>query len=290
MSKDKQINKVHSLVLAYYNTTAPATNALNRSATARVTNDAGAERQAARVYNTVLTARGTAIGRAISLLQRTGVSLRRLGLPCRTGGFYMPVKEIATAQNVHDDAMLELDTIREDIIATYPNLMEGLRLRLGKFADEVTIPSATEVASKFTMTLTIVNSHVSLQDSVLKGVADEVANRVRAESQAHIDDMLRQAHSGPVADLRDTLVEFIDRLRNAKRLHLTQFDKLRDEVRRVRDLNIMDLPEINDLLDSSAEVIAAGTGGVDDYSRGVIASKADKIVKQADATLASLGL
>ena len=59
-----ELKAAQSLVLCYFSTTAPATNALNRSATARAITSAGAERNAARVYNTVLTAKGTAIGKA----------------------------------------------------------------------------------------------------------------------------------------------------------------------------------------------------------------------------------
>ena len=288
--KKTSATKVNSLVMAYYNTTAPATNALNRAATDRVVGAAGAARSAARVYNTILTSRGTAIGKAISLLQRTGVSLRRLGLPCRTGGFYLPVKEIETAQNIYDDALVELSDVRDDIIRTYPDLLEPLKRNLGSFISEVSIPSATEVASKFTMTMTVTNTHAALDNSVLGGVASEVANRVRAESQAQIDDLLKQAHTGPVAELRDTLAEFSERLRNAKRLHLTQFDKLRDEVKRVKGLNVLDLPEIDVLVNASARLAAAGVGGVTEQERTEIANEADSVIKQADATLSALGL
>lgn len=282
--------KVNSLVMAYYNTTAPATTALNLTATSRVVGAAGAARSAARVYNTILVSKGTAIGKAISLLQRTGVSLRYLGLPCRTGGFYLPVRDIEKAQNIYDDAQVELADVRDDIIRTFPDMIEPLKKALGSFINEVTIPTATEVASRFTMSLTITNTHAALDNSVLSGVAKEVANRVKAESQSQIDDLLKQAHSGPVADLRSTLEEFADALRNAKRLHLTRFDKLRDQVKRVKGLNVMGLPEIDALLNATAQIAAAGVGGVSDSERTELANKAESVVKQADDTLGALGL
>jgi len=283
-------NKVNSLVMAYYNTTAPATTALNLTATSRVVGAAGAARSAARVYNTILVSKGTAIGKAISLLQRTGVSLRHLGLPCRTGGFYLPVRDIEKAQNIYDDAQVELADVRDDIIRTFPDMIEPLKKALGSFINEVTIPTATEVASRFAMSLTITNTHAALDNSVLSGVAKEVANRVKAESQSQIDDLLKQAHSGPVADLRSTLEEFADALRNAKRLHLTRFDKLRDQVKRVKGLNVMGLPEIDALLNATAQIAAAGVGGVSDSDRTELANKAESVVKQADDTLGALGL
>lgn len=276
--------------MAYYNTTAPATTALNVSATSRVTGAAGAARNAARVYNTILVSKGTAIGKAISLLQRTGVSLRHLGLPCRTGGFYLPVRDIENAQNIYDDAQIELANVRDDIVRTFPDMIEPLKKALGMFIDEVKIPTATEVASKFTMTLTITNTHAALDNSVLNGVAKEVANRVRAESQAQVEDLLKQAHSGPVAELRATLGEFADTLRNAKRLHLSRFDKLRDEVKRVKGLNVLELPEIDALLNATAQIAAAGIGGVSDSDRTALANRAESVAQQADDTLSALGL
>lgn len=287
--KNNKPTIAQSLVLCHYSTTAPSTTVLNRSATARATSTAGAERHAARVYNTVLTARGTAIGRAISLQQRTGVSIRRFGLPCPMGGMYLRIRDVTNVQNVFDDAIIELDTIREDILATYPSLVSGLRIRLGKFADEVTIPSATEVASRFTMHLSIISQPVPVADGVLGGLAAEVANRVRAESQQQINEMLKRAHAGPIDDLKQVLAEFIDRMRNAERLHLSQFDKLRVEARRVASLNVLDIPEINQLVDQLTEIPVPDT--VPSHAeRADIASRVEKISAQADMTLATLGL
>ena len=277
-------------MLCYFSTTAPATNALNRSATARAITSAGAERNAARVYNTVLTAKGTAIGKAISLQQRTGVSIRRLGLPCPAGGIYLRIKDIPEAQNVFDESMIELDTIREDILSTYGGLVRDLHQRLGAFITEVRIPSATEVASRFTMGLTIINRPVAVANNVLVGLSTEVANRVLAESQKQIDDMLKASHAGPIQDLKKVLAEFSDKMRNAERLHLTQFDKLRAEARRVQDLNVLDLPEVSEVVGMVADAAAHPMGELDHSARVNIAIKAEKASAKADEMLASLGL
>lgn len=290
MNTTLELKTAQSLVLCNYATTAPATNALNRSATARVTSQAGADKSVARVYNTVLTARGTAVGRAISLQQRCGVSLRRLGLPCPMGGIYLRVRDIPRAQDIFDDAMAELDTVRGDILATYPELIAELTRRLKGFVGEVEIPSATEVASRFTMRMTIINQPVAVTNNVLGGLATEVANRVRADSQKQIDDMLRAAHAGPIGDLKKVLAEFSDKLRNADRLHLTQFDKLRDEAKRMSDLNVLGLPEIDELITQLADVCMSPAGVPTHNERVVIAIKAEKVAAKADETLAALGL
>ena len=285
-----QLKTFQSIVLCHFSTTAPATNALNRSASARAISSAGADRNAARVYNTVLTARGTAVGRAISLQQRTGVQIRRCGSLCQTGGIYLRIKDVAEVQNIFDDAQAELDTIREDILATYPDLLVSLHNQLGSFVNEVTIPTATEVASKFTMNLTVINQPVAVNEAALVGLTEEVANRVRADSQRQVDEMLRASHAAPIADLKSVLTEFADRLRNADRLHLTQFDKLRDEAKRVSKLNFFEFQEINDIVDLVADIARTPLGELSQDERVRIAQRAELASTKADDTLAALGL
>jgi hypothetical protein len=289
-TKENNKRTAQSLVLCHYSTTAPALTTLNRSASARVVQSAKASRDAARVYNTILTSRGTAIGKAVSLLQGTGVKIRHLGLPCPMGGIYLRLRDVSKAHNIYDDALLELDDIRAEILETYPQLMADLRVRLGEFVKEIEIPAASNVAARFTMSMHIVNRPAPVDNDVLTGLSDEVANRVRAESQGRIDDMLRAAHAGPLADLKDTLTEFIDKMRNAERLHLTQFDKLRDEARRLKDLNVLGIPEIDEVVRMVGEAAALPTAGLDQTERVKIAVKAEKASARASATLADLGL
>jgi len=284
------LKTAQSLVLCHYSTTAPATTALNRSASARAITSAGAEKDAARLYNTILAAKGTAVGKAISLQQRTGVAVRRFGMLCQTGGFYLRIKDVDAVQNVFDDAVAELDTIREDILSTYPDLLNIVKSRLASFATEVSIPTATEVASKFTMRLSVINRPVAVNEAVLVGLTEEVANRVRADSQRQIEEDFRASHAGPVRDLKKVIEDFTDAMRNADRLHLTQFDKLRDEAKRVKNLNFLDLPEIDAVVKLAAEAAASPVGVPTKSEREIIAAKAEKAITKADETLAALGL
>ena len=290
MNTTTQLKKIHSLVLCHYNTTAPATTALNRTATARTAAAAHAATKVARVYNQILTARGTPIGRAISLQQRTGVAIRRFGLPCDIGGIYLPIRSVSDVQNVYDDAMAELDVIREDIIASYPDQMARLRADLGDFADEVRIPTASEVASRFGMTLTIINQPAAVDGPVLSQLTEEVANRVRADSQRQHAELLKQSHAGPINDLKKVIADFSDALRNAQRLHMTQFDKLRDEARRVQNLNILELPEIDEVVRTVAEAATTPAGELTQPERVRIAQKAEAASALSDNTLAALRL
>lgn len=289
-NKTMQLKAFQSIVLCHFSTTAPATTALNRRASARVVEDANAESDAARVYNSILLARRTAVGRAISLQQRTGVAIRRCGSLCQTGGIYLRIKDIAEVQNIFDDAQAELDVIREDIIATYPDILAAVHRKMGSFVDEVRIPTATEVASKFTMSLTIINQPVAVNEAALVGITEEVANRVRADSQRQVTEMLRASHAGPINDLKAVIAEFSDRLRNADRLHLSQFDKLRDEAQRVQKLNFFELPEIEEVVTAVAEAARIPAGELTQDQRVRIAQKAEAASVKADETLAALGL
>jgi hypothetical protein len=285
------MNTINSIVLCFYSTTAPRTTTLNRSATTRATSAAGAAANAARLYNSVINAKGTAVGKAISLQNQTGTNIRRYGMPCAAGGYYVRVRDVQKVQDIFDDAQADLDVIREDILSTYPEIISGVRQRLGAFAQEVVIPTASEIASKFSISLAFTNQPAPIDGPVLSGLSEEVANRVRAESKAQVQDMLRKAHAAPVQDLSNTLLELIDRLRNADRLHMSQFDKLEAEVRRVRGLNVLALPEINTLLDAAQGVAdlkhSMSTAAED---RANAAGRAEKVAAQADETLKGIGL
>ena len=169
-----------------------------------------------------------------------------------------------------------------------PCPMGGIYLR--DFVSEVVIPNASTVASRFTMRLVIVNQPVAVNKGVLGGLTTEVANRLRADSQRQITDMLRAAHAGPVEDMRRTLAEFSDRLRNAERLHLSQFDKLRSEAKRLTNLNILGLPELDELIEQIAPLCQGPAYVPSGTERVGIAAQAEAASKKADDTLAALGL
>lgn len=289
VAKSSPIASANSLVMVYFTTTAPSCNRLNRSATAAVTADAGAARDVARLYNTVLEAKGTAVGKAISLQNQTRTRIAALGLACPAGGYYVRACDLPKIQNLYDDAQLELDKIREDILLDYPSIVGPLRAKLGAFDGQVAIPTATEVASKFTMRMIIVNRPTAIDNAVLAGLADEVVNRTVAESQQQINDMLRESHAGPIESLTSQLTVFIRAMREAKRLHLSQFDNLLDVINRVEDLNVLDLPEIDQIV-TVARTIMQDRNTVDTKDGRVAAArKAEGILQVANDTLDAMG-
>jgi hypothetical protein len=286
MQKKEQAN---SLIMVYYNTTAPRTTVLNRSATGRILTRAAAAKHSARVYNTILSTRGTAVGRAVSLQNSLGESIRKHCLPCPIGGYYARLRDITLIQNLFDDANILLEDIKDDIIREYPSIIAKVQADLGKFADEVALPSATEVTSKFKISLRYVNAPVPVT-GVLSGLSQEVANRVKAESRAAVDEMLRAAHAGPLADLKRMLIEIADKLRNAERLHLSQFDNLAFEIERVAKLNVLDLPEVSDVVAAARVVVQQKRDGLSDPDRVTIAVNAESAADKATSIIDELGL
>lgn len=286
---EAKVSKANSLIMVYYNTSAPRTTVLNRSATGQVISRAQATKHSARVYNTILNTRGTAIGRAISLQNGLGESIRKHCLPCPVGGYYARLRDVETIQNLFDDAVIALDEIKDDIIREFPAIIERVRADLGKFASQIELPTASDVASKFTISLRYTSEPTPIT-GVLAGLSDEVANRVAAESRAAVGDMLRAAHAGPLADLRRMLNDIADKLRNAERLHLTQFDHLANELRRVAKLNVLDLPEINDVLDKTKHIVSQRREGLSTDDRVDIAVAAESTATLASNLIDSLGL
>lgn len=286
MQKKEQAN---SLIMVYYNTTAPRTTVLNRSATGRILTRAAAAKHSARVYNTILSTRGTAVGRAVSLQNSLGESIRKHCLPCPVGGYYARLRDVTLIQNLFDDANLLLEDIKDEIIREYPSIIAKVQSDLGKFADEVSLPTATEVTSKFTISLRYINAPVPVT-GVLSGLSQEVANRVKAESRAAVDEMLRAAHAGPLADLKRVLTEVADKLRNAERLHLSQFDNLAYEIERVAKLNVLDLPEVSDVVAAARVVVQQKRDGLSDQDRTVIAVDAESAADKAASLINELGL
>jgi len=286
MQKKEQAN---SLIMVYYNTTAPRTTVLNRSATGRILTRAAAAKHSARVYNTILSTRGTAVGRAVSLQNSLGESIRKHCLPCPIGGYYARLRDITLIQNLFDDANILLEDIKDDIIREYPSIIAKVQSDLGKFADEVSLPSATEVTSKFKISLRYINAPVPVT-GVLSGLSQEVANRVKAESRAAVDEMLRAAHAGPLADLKRMLIEIADKLRNAERLHLSQFDNLAFEIERVAKLNVLDLPEVSDVVAAARVVVQQKRDGLSDPDRVTIAVNAESAADKATSIIDELGL
>jgi hypothetical protein len=73
-------------------------------------------------------------------------------------------------------------------------------------------------------------------------------------------------------------------------LHLSQFDKLREEAQRVQKLNFFELPEIEQVVLAVADAARIPAGELTQDERVRIAQKAEAAAVKADETLAALGL
>lgn len=300
LATNKAINTANSLVVCYYQTTAPSTNVKCKDATTRLLSGVTPNafvKEAARLYATTVAAKGTPVGRAVSIQNATGEKIRNRALICPAGGYYVQTKDVAEVQGIFDDAERDLEVCKQDIIATYDtnkqivlDQLTKIDVKGGKLADEIILPSATEVASRFTIRLIWSQGPAPINHSILKQISKETANRVAADSQKAADILLRQAHGGPVKDLVNQLKEFCDKLRNAQRLHTSQFDKLADELKRCRELNILNIPEIDAVIAAAAPAAQAKDDNLDQSQRVTIAQTGEDAIQKANDALKALGL
>jgi len=86
------------------------------------------------------------------------------------------------------------------------------------------------------------------------------------------------------------LTEVADKLRNAERLHLSQFDNLAFEIERVAKLNVLDLPEVSDVVAAARVVVQQKRDGLSDQDRTVIAVDAESAADKAASLINELGL
>jgi hypothetical protein len=86
------------------------------------------------------------------------------------------------------------------------------------------------------------------------------------------------------------LIEIADKLRNAERLHLSQFDNLAFEIERVAKLNVLDLPEVSDVVAAARVVVQQKRDGLSDPDRVTIAVNAESAADKATSIIDELGL
>lgn len=241
---------------------------------------------------------GTPVGRAISLQQQTRTALHRHVV--RVGDTKLILKkDIPTVQAIMQDAQADLEDIRDEIVAGYPAIRTRLLKRLqGKkvngaiVGDDVTLPPATSIAAGFRMVQTFRATAAPLDHKVLQGIGDESAAQAVADSELAMEEEMLQGHGALVESLRVRLVEFTDKVRNAERLHPSQFDKLADELRRVSDLNALGVKEITDIIQTASLAVKGKASGADmsNDERNAIGDVADDATAKCEDVLASLGL
>jgi len=300
MNTIQNLSVINSLVLVKFASTAPSTSALHKSATANVCNSNGANRKTARVRVTTVERSGTSIGKAASLVTSISSEIRKIALPCPQieGASYVQARDVDKIQRIYDDGLSKLAEIRREIEAEWSTLVGNARAALGSLAYEIEYPSGADFASRFGITLTWMGQPAAIAGTVLEGVSNEVAARVRASSEASVRASLLEAHGSPIRDLLTELIGTtsvtgtIEQLATGKRIRRERFDNIREHAARIKSLNWLQLPELDALvatLDASVDGIDASS----ELSKGTLDASVTKIKAaklKAEATLAALGI
>jgi hypothetical protein len=291
---------INSLVLVKFSSTAPSTSVLHKGATANVCSTNGAKKKTARVRVTTIERRGTSIGKAAALVNQLSLAIRKVALPCPTieGASYLQARDVDHVQRIFDDGIAKLSDIRREICAEWPELVSAARISLGALAYEIEWPTASDFARRFDINLTWMGQPAAIAGTVLEGVSDEVAARVRASSEASVKASLMEAHGSPIRDLLTELIGTpavmgtIEQLSTGKRIRRERFDNIREHAARIRQLNWLELPEL-DALVAALESSVDGIDGDCELTKSTMDSTVSKIKAAkvtAENTLAALGI
>jgi hypothetical protein len=207
-------------------------------------------------------------------------------------------KDVDHVQRIFDDGLAKLAEIRREICAEWPALVSEARISLGALAYEIEWPTGSDFASRFDISLTWMGQPAAITGTVLEGVSNEVAARVRASSEASVKAALLEAHGSPIRDLLTELIGTasvtgtIDQLSTGKRIRRERFDNIREHAARIKSLNWLEIPEL-DALVTALESSVEGIDGDSDLSKSTLDGAVGKIKAAktvAENTLAALGI
>ena len=274
------LKTINSLVLFSFRTKQPATTALNKRASAKAAIDANADRKSARMYNRFLESNGTLIG-------KISKAMREKALPHSAGGYYLRAKDVDAVQAIFDEAENKLDQYKAELLAEWDNIPKP---KLGSFEQDIRIPDRHEFVGKYSMELQWLRQPASIEGTVLEGVSTETAARVRAESQKSNERSLVAAHAEPVQETLKMLSGAIEHLTSGKRLRNERFEALQAQIKKLDDLNWLELPELKNIANalrpcpSDASTI---NNGAQKVAAAEVLSDARRIAEQ---TLKDLGV
>jgi len=286
-TETQPLTVINSLVRFSFRTTQPATTALNKGASRRLINDAKADKGSTRVHNKLLERKGTIIGKIGSLFNSTSKALRERALPDPTGGYYLKAADVPHVQQIFDTAQAKFSTLLAELMRVYDQIP---RPALGAMAGEVYIPTACEFAARYSMVLDWSNKSTPISGTVLEGVSNETAARVRAESQKSEARNFKAAHAEPVRDAINVLSKSLKAVTTGKRLHQSALDKIDAAADRLKDMNWLDLPELRQL-SAVLRPCAVDRGEIKtDADKESVAKRIKEAQRAANQTLSDLGV
>ena len=286
--KDPEIKTINSLVLFSFRTKQPSVTRLNKRATRDIIADQNADKDSARMYNTLLKKRGTVLGTISSLFNSTSKKLRSLALSHPAGGYYLRVKDVENVQTIFDEASAQLRQLKAELLCAYDDIP---RPYLSGWSADFELPDATTFAEGYSMTLEWMNSPASISGTVLEGVSNEVASRVKASSEKSHAESFREAHGGPIAALlSECLLPTIEQMTKGKRLRGERFENIKKGVEHLQEMNWLKLPEIDTLVEALKPCCIDRAELKNDRDKNKAKSNIKEAARVAKQTLKDLGL
>jgi hypothetical protein len=288
------LTQINSLVLCKLSSSSGTTSRKHAKATGELEKQSKAEKNAITVTAKLAERRGTSIGRAAALVQDTQRKIRKLALPCTMieGASYVQAKDVDAVQQIADDATAKLAAIRRDIIADWPQLTAAAATKLGTLTNGLEWPTAEDIASRFTISLTWLGTPAPIAGTAFETVTCETAARVRASSEAAARADLLAGHGAPVRSLIAELAETVKQIQHGKRLRSERFENIRKAADEIAGKNWLELPELDKLVESLRQSVDGVTDAASLTSgdRARAAANIEQARRQAANTLADLGL
>tara|TARA_R100001244_G_scaffold34524_2_gene31903 strand:- start:8900 stop:9817 length:918 start_codon:yes stop_codon:yes gene_type:complete len=284
-------------VLVHYGTHRAPTTVTHRPITDHTCATTGADPKSLRTVARLFESKDTPVGRILSLFAKTRVDISRCGLKLPTGGYLVRASKLEQIRKLYDEADDELERQRGELRIKFPALIAQSKLKLGTAADGIEFPDPEETAGKFSHQLDYTPDPTA-GAIVLDGVAEEVAAKVRAQADKTRDNSLRDAHAGLIKELLGFVtgngkdVGILGVLGSDCTIKSGRFNGLAKRLEEARDLNYLNLPEVNEVIDALKPLATADldSARADDGERRKLEVQAKGLVSSTTKALASLGV
>lgn len=275
-------------MLAYISVSVWTARKLDQRATKKLTTDAGATSDAARVNKHLLADADS----GLKELSRLGSEARRtvdeLTMPWDdAGNRLLPNNHVMKLIAAVADVKCRFDAAVDRFITDYPQLREHALQSLGTLADESAYPTADVVRDKFVMRLSLSPLPASFGD-IRTGMAPKQVAALEAHFASRTQESIDRALTAAWDRLRDQVTALRDRLEAVSSGQRTQlrdalFSNIRLTCDLLSDVGALGSPAVLAVRDSVLKLLVASP----DVLRND-ADQAHKVMTAADAVLARM--
>lgn len=285
---------LRSIACAKLETRKPALSQRLADTGVRVADEAGASVEAIKPPAAKLFAtRDNPIARAHATINGMSLFMRSAGrgLPSPfEGTVYVRVQSIPEIQEEFDRRTRILQTCFRELRATYPDLVAAGKARVARLAHEVEWPTLEQFLGGYVFRLHWLGSVNPLTNEVLKGVAREVRNKVRLESEQSTYEALLQAHAAPIREVVTLLGESVEQILHGSRLRQERFEQIRQAARNLTESNWLNLPEFAEFARRVEACYQENAPALSDTERQAAAQQIADTRDHVVAQLENLGL